>query len=124
MVHYTDNNVEYRDYYRYLGIKFYFVSRGKAHEFSLKNTMLQVASGLGFMQLMTVITDFIMLNFYPKKRREQYRHFKVVDSVNFTDKMHRIDIVRYMRNQEREKVRKEFEEEEKKRLEAGEQEDS
>lgn len=116
------NGVDYRDYYRYLGIKFYFVSRGKAHEFSLKDTMLQIASALGLLQLMTVITDFIMLNFYPKKRREQYRHFKVVDSVNFTDKMHRIDIVRYMRNQEREKVKKQFEEEEKKRLE-GEAED-
>lgn len=122
MVHYTVNGVDYRDYYRYLGIKFYFVSRGKAHEFSLKDTMLQIASALGLLQLMTVITDFIMLNFYPKKRREQYRHFKVVDSVNFTDKMHRIDIVRYMRNQEREKVKKQFEEEEKKRLE-GEAED-
>jgi len=122
VVHYTVNGVDYRDYYRYLGIKFYFVSRGKAHEFSLKDTMLQIASALGLLQLMTVITDFIMLNFYPKKRREQYRHFKVVDSVNFTDKMHRIDIVRYMRNQEREKVKKQFEEEEKKRLE-GEAED-
>ena len=98
-------------------MKFYFVSRGKAYEFSLKDTMLQIASALGLLQLVTVITDFIMLNFYPEKRRKQYRYFKVLDSVNFTEKMHRIDIVRYMRDQEREKLKKRFEEEEKKRQE-------
>jgi hypothetical protein len=57
--------------------------------------MLQVASGLALLKLVTDITDFIMLNLYPKDRRELYRKFKVEYSVDFSDKQDRIDVIKF-----------------------------
>jgi hypothetical protein len=59
--------------------------------------MLQIASGLALLKVVTDVTDFIMLNLYPKMRRELYWEFKIEYSVDFSDKQDRIDVIKYMR---------------------------
>jgi len=92
--HYWNNGVDTRDYYRSIGVKVMIMSRGKGREFSIQVAMLQIASLLALLKVVRDITDTIMLNCYPKARRELYYIFKVEESVDFSDKADRIDILR------------------------------
>ncbi|CAG9324534.1 P2RX1_2 [Blepharisma stoltei] len=96
--HYYKDGVLTRDFKKFIGLKFMIRSEGLGYEFSLLQTVLQISSGLALLKLMTTITDFIMLNLYPnKKKRAAFKKFKVEESVDFTDKGNRIDYIRFLR---------------------------
>ena len=76
------------------------MSRGMAREFSIQVAMLQIASLLALLKLTRDVTDFLMLTLYPSRhRRKLYYIFKVEESVDFSDKQDRIDILKEMRKQ-------------------------
>ena len=107
--HYTEDGIDKRDYYSYVGVKIILRSDGTGSRFDLLITVLQVSSGLALLKLAGQISDFFMLNFYPdKEKRKAFALFKTEDSVDFSDKAYKIDYITFLReNQDEDEEEKE-----------------
>ena len=67
----------YRSLVKAYGLRFIVVVTGTAGKFNFVPLLLSIGSGLGLLSVATIIADFILLNFTPK--RKYYKKVKEYD---------------------------------------------
>lgn len=96
--YYSEQGELRRDYTVFTGLKIIISSHGVVHQFSFQLFVLQIASMMALFRLTNAISDFILLNYPNKEKREEFRQMKMVDSVDFSDKRDKIDLIRFLAN--------------------------
>lgn len=71
------NSTLHRDLFKYVGIRFFFVSEGVGHIVSPSAIMLQLSSCLAMLAVATAITDFTMQHVMPQ--RKKYTKYKFME---------------------------------------------
>jgi len=79
--YYREDNILYRDYYHYFGIRILCSSTGLYTAPSIQKTVLQLASAVGMLLAAKAITDGIMLNMM--NERAHYKMLKIKESKDF-----------------------------------------
>jgi len=82
-----------RDAVMMYGIRILIDSAGIGREWLFMLFMIQMGSCLALMRTASMIADFVMLNFYPKDRREKYYKCKVKETQDFSDLKDRLNII-------------------------------
>ena len=77
----------------YNGIKIFLESKRVSKHLSLANLMTLGASIIALLTVTIVITDCIMLNCFPKARRQAYKKAKVDKGPDFSDLQDRLYLV-------------------------------
>jgi len=80
--YYEANDTEYRNMYKLWGIRLVFSLTGSGRKFSIVALTVTVGSGLAFLGVATLITDFILLKLMPPRdhyRKAKYAQVKRVD---------------------------------------------
>ena len=60
---------------------------------------------MALLKLMDAVSDFLMLNFYPNKnKRDAFFKFKIEESVDYSDKGDRIDVIELIKEARKQEV--------------------
>lgn len=92
--HRTEGGVDVRDAMMVAGIRIVVDSSGLGRKFSFVLVMIQVGSGLALLRTASMASDFMMLQLYPKVRREAYYKCKVIETEDYSDLQDRINLIK------------------------------
>ncbi|TNV72523.1 hypothetical protein FGO68_gene6281 [Halteria grandinella] len=107
-VTYYTNGTQYRDYYRYTGIRLLPTVRGEGKRLSIPAVILQVSSALALLSIATTISDVIMLNLpmLPEEHRRLYFAYKCENSEDFTNLQEKINLIKTEQQKRLKKIKR------------------
>lgn len=92
--HVMVNGVDTREAILTAGIRIVVDSSGLGRKVSFVLIMIQVGSGLALLRTASMASDFMMIQLYPKVRREAYYKCKVIETDDYSDLQDRINLIR------------------------------
>lgn len=104
----TGKLTQYRDYYRYIGIRILSELRGEGKRLSIPAVILQVSSALALLNIATTISDVIMLNLpmLPEEHRRLYFGYKCENSEDFTNLQEKINLIKTEQQKRLKKIKR------------------
>jgi len=83
-----------RDVVLMYGLRILVESSGIGRQFSFVLLVIQIGSCLALLRTASMAADFMMLQLYPKERRDAYYNCKVLETQDFSDMQDRINVIR------------------------------
>lgn len=91
--HKTVGGVDERQAFLMYGIRILVESSGLGRKINFVLIMIQVGSGLALLRTASMASDFMMLQIYPKVKREAYYKCKVTETEDYSDLQDRINLI-------------------------------
>jgi len=91
--HKTIGGVDERQAFLMYGIRILVDSSGLGRKINFVLIMIQVGSGLALLRTASMASDFMMLQIYPKVKREAYYKCKVTETEDYSDLQDRINLI-------------------------------
>lgn len=91
--HYTIGGEDGRDAVLMYGIRILVDSSGIGRRMSFVLIVIQIGSGLALLRTASMASDFLMLQLYPKYRKDAYYKCKIIETKDYSDLQDRINLI-------------------------------
>lgn len=91
--HHSEGGKTKRDAVVMYGIRILVESSGIGRQFSFSLLVIQVGSCLALLRTASMAADTMMLQFYPKVRRDTYYKCKVIETKDYSDMQDRVNLI-------------------------------